>query len=303
MLRNAEFKQPETVRARVWQALVCSSWVSKPEKLGPQLVEKSPRTAEFKQPDCRLSQEGQGGKLSYRSHYANARGNTTEPDHSHLLASHCRRPEIGLFCLPDSAWFVLTSICQRLTPRVNWLCFVLFYHRCPPFGFTEDSSLSSRLSRLRLPPSPTGSGFRLYATRPRWLLLATDRRMGQVRTGPDLDQRRLYFNMSPNQTIPADKSTYSSPLAAAQPLIILSWPEALDASGSSRASRMAICCNAFPILVPLPCPLMNKRLATAGSEEGPGFQHDWMGEMACFLSNLNNAEGVFRPWVMYQVSG
>jgi len=38
--------------------------------------------------------------------------------------------------------------------------------------------------------------------------------------------------MSPNQAIPADKSIRFSSLAAAQPLIILSWPEALNASGS-----------------------------------------------------------------------
>jgi hypothetical protein len=38
--------------------------------------------------------------------------------------------------------------------------------------------------------------------------------------------------MSPNQAIPADKSIRFSSLAAAQPLIILSWPEAVNASGS-----------------------------------------------------------------------
>src|SRR5271157_857941 len=39
------------------------------------------------------------------------------------------------------------------------------------------------------------------------------------------------------------KKNRFSPLAAAQPLSILSWPEALNASGSRRARRMAISRN------------------------------------------------------------
>ena len=50
--------------------------------------------------------------------------------------------------------------------------------------------------------------------------------------------------MSPNQTTLAEKSIRFSPLAAAQPLNILSWPEALNASRSKRACRMANSCNA-----------------------------------------------------------
>ena len=42
----------------------------------------------------------------------------------------------------------------------------------------------------------------------------------------------VYFSMSPNRAIPAEKSIRSSPLAAARPLTILSWPEALNATGS-----------------------------------------------------------------------
>ena len=57
--------------------------------------------------------------------------------------------------------------------------------------------------------------------------------------------------MSPNQAIPADKSIGFSSLAAAQPLIILSWPEAVNASGSRRACRIAISRNAR-LLYPYP---------------------------------------------------
>ena len=85
MLRNAEFKQPETVRGGRQVLAAILSWVSKPEKLGPQLVEKSPRTAEFKQPDCRLTQEGQGASFPIDHITPIARGNATEPDH-HTLA-------------------------------------------------------------------------------------------------------------------------------------------------------------------------------------------------------------------------
>ncbi len=44
------------------------------------------------------------------------------------------------------------------------------------------------------------------------------------------------------------KSIRFSPLAAAQPLTILSWPEALNASGSRRACWMAISRNASSLL-------------------------------------------------------
>jgi hypothetical protein len=39
----------------------------------------------------------------------------------------------------------------------------------------------------------------------RWLLHATNRRVGKDRTGPDLDEHPLYLSMSPKQAIPADK--------------------------------------------------------------------------------------------------
>jgi len=48
------------------------------------------------------------------------------------------------------------------------------------------------------------------------------------------------FSMSPNQAIVSDNSIRFSPLAATQPLAILSWQEALNASGSKCPCRMAI---------------------------------------------------------------
>jgi len=43
--------------------------------------------------------------------------------------------------------------------------------------------------------------------------------------------------MLPNQSISSDKSIRFSPLAAAQPLTILSWPEALDVRGSKKKKK------------------------------------------------------------------
>ena len=53
----------------------------------------------------------------------------------------------------------------------------------------------------------------------------------------------------PRRTPVDGKSNFSSPLAAAQPLSILSWPEALSASGSRHACLSALGRNAFrPLL-------------------------------------------------------
>jgi hypothetical protein len=80
-------------------------------------------------------------------------------------------------------------------------------------------------------------------TLPRWLLPATDRRIAKDRMGPIWPSGPLSY-YAPNQAIPAENPIRSPPLAAARPLIILSWPEALNAIGSRRACRMAISRNA-----------------------------------------------------------
>ncbi len=50
-----------------------------------------------------------------------------------------------------------------------------------------------------------------------------------------------------NRRFVQTKSIRFSPLAAAQPLTILSWPEALDAIGLKRACRSALGRNACPL--------------------------------------------------------
>src|SRR5208283_4077810 len=64
-------------------------------------------------------------------------------------------------------------------------------------------------------------------------------------SGPSL------FSMSPKQASLSEKSIGSFPLAAAHPFTVLSWPEALHASGSRRACLMPISRNARS-LVALP---------------------------------------------------
>jgi|SRR5271157_44430 len=53
--------------------------------------------------------------------------------------------------------------------------------------------------------------------------------------------------MSPNRAIAADKSNFSSPLAVAQPWTILSWPEALNASGETPAEQRPFRFQQLPV--------------------------------------------------------
>jgi hypothetical protein len=138
-------------------------------------------------------------------------------------------------------------MCQWLTPWANWLCLALFYHRrlCL-LNFTDHCLLATILV-----PHATRATYRRdqrgqVVRRPsRWLLHATDR------SGPDLDERPLYTHCAPNQAIPAHRSFRSFPLAAAHPLTVLSWPEALHDSGSRRACLMHISRNACsPVAFP-----------------------------------------------------
>jgi hypothetical protein len=79
----------------------------------------------------------------------------------------------------------------------------------------------------------------------------------------------LYFSMSPNQAIPAEKSIRFSPPAAAQPLTILSCSEALKATRSRRACRMAIRRNDRPCMFDSPKQLrmVSLRQESFGKEE------------------------------------
>ncbi len=77
-------------------------------------------------------------------------------------------------------------------------------------------------------PRPAGSG--RAQTLPRWLLPATDHRIGKDRTGPDLDERPLYFQYAPSQTISADKINLFLPTRRRPLVDHPSWREGLDAT-------------------------------------------------------------------------
>ena len=71
----------------------------------------------------------------------------------------------------------------------------------------------------------------------------------QKPNGPDLDERPHYFSMSPNQVIHTDKIICSSPLAAAHPLTVPSWPRrSTPVCSGVPACRMAISRNACSLL-------------------------------------------------------
>ncbi len=55
--------------------------------------------------------------------------------------------------------------------------------------------------------------------------------------------------MSPNRPIVSGKSNLSSPITSTRPLTIRSWPEALNAWVSRRASRMPTIWNAFSLVI------------------------------------------------------
>ncbi len=65
-------------------------------------------------------------------------------------------------------------------------------------------------------------------------------RLAKTERDPVSTSGASIFSMSQNRAILPDKSIRFSPLAAARPLTIRSWPEALNAKGSRHAGRMPI---------------------------------------------------------------
>jgi len=127
---------------------------------------------------------------------------------------------------------------------------VIFLEARPRAGAIKATQATQATDLMVFPaPGPAGSG--RAQTLPRWLLHPTDCRIPRDRTGPDLDERPLYFSMSQNRAIVAEKSMRSSPLGAARLLTTHSWAEAPSATRSERACRMAISRNARRLLVHL----------------------------------------------------
>ena len=148
--------------------------------------------------------------------------------------------------------FVLSHHVPMVNTTSNWLCFGPFLSPPVPslrihWPLTTDYwpvfschwPLFSRHSPL--PPK----------TLPRWLLPATERRNCERSNGPDLAERTLYLIMHRNRRFLRRIQSVPPHSPPPDQLIILSWPEALNASGSKRACRMVISRNACS-LVALP---------------------------------------------------
>ncbi len=154
----------------------------------------------------------------------------------------CRRPKIGFpFCsIPPS--FVLSHNMQMINITSNWLRFGAFPSPLAPslrihwpLAIVLSPHAGTRpTSRFRSCADPSPAGYCLTPTA----------ELAKIERGPISMSDPSTFSMSPNQATPAEKSIHFSPLAAAQPLNILPRPETLNASGSRRACRMAICRNA-----------------------------------------------------------
>ena len=183
-----------------------------------------------------------------------------------VLPPHAPRrgQRIGfVFCsIPPS--FVLSHFTPVTNTTSNWLCFGAFLS--PPVPFLRihwpltTATVPVPLTTILVPLATTltphalrqPSGVRSCADPlPRWLLPDTDHRISKRPNGARFRRAGPLSHYAPNQVIPADKSIRSFPLAAAHPLTVLSWSEALHASGSRRACLMHISRNACS-LVALP---------------------------------------------------
>ena len=164
--------------------------------------------------------------------------------------------------LPPTFSWHLFSRPTPLSSAGNWVCFscsipplFVLSHSMPMinttgklalfwrFSLTTGSLPSDSLATI-LPPLATTS----YDPPP--LATACHRPPNcQKPNGTDLEEQILYFSMSPNQAIFTDKIICSSPLAAAHPLTVLSWPRRPTSVASGVPARwMAISRNARSLL-------------------------------------------------------
>ncbi len=164
-------------------------------------------------------------------------------------------PKSGSFACPIPPRFVLSCNLPTTNTRAIWLRSGAFLSPPAP-SLQIHWPLATILSPLATRPTSHAtraavrqtSGVRSWADPPP-LATACHRPPNCQGVVRDRSRRAAPLShYSPNQAIPADKSIRSSPLAAAHPLTVLSWPEPLDASGFRCACRMAISRNACPLV-------------------------------------------------------
>src|SRR5208282_2655642 len=100
--------------------------------------------------------------------------------------------------------FVLSPNMPMTNTRAIWLRFGAFLSPpAPSHRIYWPLCFRPTLDASRPTPDQRGQVVRRA---PRWLLPDTNRRFVKDRTEPDRDERPLYFSMSPNRAIAADKS-------------------------------------------------------------------------------------------------
>jgi hypothetical protein len=139
--------------------------------------------------------------------------------------------KLGSFFLLDSALFVLS----HSVPMINTTDkLASFWH----FSLTTGSLPSDFLATILPPLATRHSPPATTSYDPPPLATACHRPPNcQEPNGPDLDERVLYFSMSPNQAIFTDKIIRSSPIAATHPLTVLSWPRCPTSVASGVPAR------------------------------------------------------------------
>ncbi len=138
--------------------------------------------------------------------------------------------------------FVISRNVPMINTTSNWLCFGAFLSPPSP-SLRIHRPLSSRPTLQAPRRDQRGQAVRRPS---RWLLHATDRRIGKNRTGPDLDKRPLYFSMSPKQAIRADKINPFLPTRRCPTVDHSLAPETLKAISSRRACWIAKSRDAYP---------------------------------------------------------
>jgi len=135
----------------------------------------------------------------------------------------------------------------------------------PPFG-QQISAESGRATQSLAPgkpgwpptstwplfsrPTPYQRGQVVRRPSPTGYLPDTANRIGKDRTGPDLDERSVHIQYVTEPGNLFGQINLFSPLTAARPLTIRSWPEALNAGGFSSACMMASNWDACPCVFP-----------------------------------------------------
>ena len=156
-------------------------------------------------------------------------------------APHAAGRKLGSFSGSIPLSFVLSHNMPTINTTSNWLRFGAFLS--PPVP-------SPRIHwPLCFRPTPHQHGQVVHGPSPAGYCLLPTAELAKSERGPISTSGPPSISVCHrNRGFLGQKSTYSSPLAAARPWTTSSWPEALNASGSRRACQIAIRLNACSLL-------------------------------------------------------